>query len=193
MTALITGASSGIGAATARLLAGRSEPVGIVGRRENLLQAVLDGCRANAPESRMWVMDLGDLDAAEKLVDEAWDYFGGLDILVNNAAVPKRRDVRALTPDEVERVMRINYLSPVRMTLRVLPRMLAAGGGVIVNVASLGGRLGIAHEAAYCASKFALSGWSEAMAMALDGRIRDAKSILSLLVCDRLRIHGQDR
>jgi NAD(P)-dependent dehydrogenase (short-subunit alcohol dehydrogenase family) len=117
----------------------------------------------------MWVQDLGDLDAAERLADEAWDHFGGIDVLVNNAAVPKRRDVRALTPDEVEQVMRINYLSPVRMTLRLLPRMLSAGGGVIVNVASLGGRLGIAHEAAYCASKFALSGWSEAMAMDLHG------------------------
>jgi short-subunit dehydrogenase len=169
MTALITGASSGIGAATARLLAARGVPVGIVGRRENLLQAVLDDCRVHAPESRMWVLDLADLEAAEKLVDEAWDHFGGIDVLVNNAAVPKRRDVRALTPDEVEQVMRINYLSPVRMILRVLPRMLAAGHGVIVNVASLGGRLGIAHEAAYCASKFALSGWSEAMAMDLHG------------------------
>jgi short-subunit dehydrogenase len=150
-------------------MAARGTPVGIVGRRANLLEAVLDDCRAEVPESRMWVLDLGDLDAAEKLADEAWDYFDGIDVLVNNAAVPKRRDVRALTPEEVEQVMRINYLSPVRMTLRLLPRMLAAGGGVIVNVASLGGRLGIAHEAAYCASKFALSGWSEAMAMDLHG------------------------
>jgi short-subunit dehydrogenase len=167
MTALITGASSGIGAATARLMASQGTPVGIVGRRAQLLEAVLADCRAYVPDCRMWVLDLGDLDVAEKLADEAWDHFDGLDVLVNNAAVPKRRDVRALTPDEVEQVMRINYLSPVRLTLRLLPRMLAAGRGVIVNVASLGGRLGIAHEAAYCASKFALSGWSEAIAMDL--------------------------
>lgn len=167
MTVLITGASSGIGAATARLFASRGSAVGIVGRREHQLQAVLSDCQARAPDSRMWVTDLGDLDAAERVADEAWDHFGGLDVLVNNAAVPKRRDVRALTPAEVEEVMRINFLSPVRMTLRLLPRFLDRGRGTIVNVSSLGGRLGIAHEAAYCATKFALSGWSEAMAMDL--------------------------
>ena len=63
--------------------------------------------------------------------------------------------------------MRTNYLSPVAMSLAVLPRMLERDHGVIVNVSSLGGRIGIAHEAAYVASKFALSGWSEAMAMDL--------------------------
>lgn len=167
MTALVTGASSGIGAATARLLAESGIDVGIVGRRSEQLQAVLSDCQVHAPDSRMWAADLGELDAAERVVDEAWDHFGALDVLVNNAAVPKRRDVRALTPDEVEQVMRVNFLSPVRMTLHLLPRFLERGRGVIVNVASLGGRLGIAHEAAYCASKFALSGWSEAMAMDL--------------------------
>ena len=167
MTVLITGASSGIGAATARLFASRGSAVGIVGRRAHQLQAVLSDCQTSAPDSRMWVTDLGDLDAAERVADEAWDHFGGLDVLVNNAAVPKRRDVRALTPAEVEEVMRINFLSPVRMTLRLLPRFLDRGRGTIVNVSSLGGRLGIAHEAAYCATKFALSGWSEAMAMDL--------------------------
>jgi short-subunit dehydrogenase len=65
--------------------------------------------------------------------------------------------------------MAVNFIAPVRMTLRLLPRMLAGSGGVIVNVASMGGRLGIPHEAAYCASKFALTGWSESMAIDLQG------------------------
>jgi short-subunit dehydrogenase len=63
--------------------------------------------------------------------------------------------------------MRTNFLSPVAMSLAVLPRMLDRDAGVIMNVSSLGGRLGIRNEAAYCASKFALSGWSESMAMDL--------------------------
>jgi short-subunit dehydrogenase len=117
----------------------------------------------------MWVADLGDLERAESLVDEAWDRFSGLDVLINNAAVPKRRAVTSLTAAEIEETMRVNFLAPARMTLRVLPRMLSGHGGVIVNVASMGGRLGIAHEAAYCASKFALTGWSEAMAIDLHG------------------------
>jgi short-subunit dehydrogenase len=143
--------------------------VGIVARRRDKLDAVLTQCREHAPASHGWVLDLGDLDAAERLVVEAWDRLEGIDVLVNNAAVPKRRAAERLTPAEVEDTMRVNYFSPARMTLALLPRMLERGAGTIVNVASLGGRVGINHEAAYCASKFALTGWSEALAMDLDG------------------------
>jgi short-subunit dehydrogenase len=166
---LVTGASSGIGAATARLMARSGATVGLIARRSDLLASVLADCQKDSPESRMWVADLGDVEAAERLVDEAWEAFGGLEVLVNNAAVPKRRAVTALTPEEVEQTMRVNFLSPARMTLRVLPRMLEGRGGVIVNVASMGGRLAVPHEAAYCASKFALTGWSEVMAVDLHG------------------------
>ena len=169
MNVLITGASSGIGAATARILAGRGHPVGIVGRRADRLEAVLDDCLAGAPGSRAWVADLGDLGLAEAIVDEAEQAFGGLDVLINNAAIPKRLPVAELTGPTVEEVMRVNFFSPVRMTLRLLPHMLARHAGTIVNVASMGGRLGIPQEAAYCASKFALTGWSEAMAIDLHG------------------------
>ena len=95
---------------------------------------------------------------------------GGIDVLVNNAAMPKRRRRRReLDPAEVEDVMRVNFFAPMRLTLALLPRMLARGSGMIVNVSSVGGRLGIIHETAYCASKFALCGWSEAMAVDLHG------------------------
>ena len=70
---------------------------------------------------------------------------------------------------EVERAMTVNYLSPVAITLALLPRLLDRGSGTIVNVSSLGGRLGIATEAAYSASKFALAGWSESLAADLVG------------------------
>jgi short-subunit dehydrogenase len=167
MNILVTGASSGIGAALARLLAARGDTVGIVGRRAEKLQAVLDDCRRTAPASAMWVADLADIEGAEKLALEAWDQFGGLDAIVHNAAEPMRRRVQQITFDEVEHTMRVNFFSPTRMTLAVLPRMLERDAGVIVNVSSLGGRLGIIHETAYCASKFALCGWSEAMAIDL--------------------------
>ena len=167
MNVLITGASSGIGAATARLFADSGHTVGIVGRRADRLHAVLADCLPSAPGSRAWVADLGDLDLAEAIADEAEQAFGGVDVLINNAAVPKRMPVPELTPAMVEETMRVNYLSPVRMTLRLLPHMLARDSGTIVNVASMGGRLGIPQEAAYCASKFALTGWSEAMAIDL--------------------------
>jgi short-subunit dehydrogenase len=162
---LVTGASSGIGAALARRLAAGGATVGLVARREDRLREVAADC----PGARVWVADLGDPERAEAVALEAWDAFGHVDVLVNNAAMPKRRRVTDLTPAEVDETMRVNFTSPVRMTLALLPRMLDRGEGVIVNVASLGGRLGIVHEAAYCASKFALCGWSESMHIDLLG------------------------
>src|SRR5690606_7251304 len=84
-----------------------------------------------------------------------------------NAAVPKRRTVTQLTVDEVRHTMAVNFDAPVRMSLALLPRLLERGRGVIVNVSSFGGRVGIVREAAYCAAKFALAGWSEAMQLDL--------------------------
>lgn len=161
---LITGASSGIGAATAELAARLGDVVGIVARRRERLDEVLQHCRNSVPECAMWVADLGDPSHAVQIAEEATATFGRIDVLVNNAAVPMRRTVPRLTMGEVERTMRVNFLSPVAMTMAVLPAMLDRGSGTVVNVSSLGGRLGIATEAAYCASKFALAGWSEAMA-----------------------------
>lgn len=175
---LVTGASSGIGAALAPMLAARGATVGIVARRKERLEAVLEECRAHAPESRLWAADLGDLDAAERVAIEAWDAFGGLDCLVNNAAIPKRMPVPRLTIDEIDTVMRINFTSPIRMTMALLPRWLERDSGCIVNVSSMGGRIGIAHEAAYCASKFALCGWSESMAIDLHRTGVEVKLVL---------------
>jgi short-subunit dehydrogenase len=164
---LITGASSGIGAALARRLAAHGAVVGLVARRPERLAEVLADCRRTSAESTMWVADLAETATVGQLALRAWDDLGGIDVLVNNAAIPKRMAVRALDAAEVEAVMRINFFAPMRMTLAVLPRMLARGDGVIVNVSSVGGRLGIIHEAAYCASKFALCGWSESTAVDL--------------------------
>jgi short-subunit dehydrogenase len=115
----------------------------------------------------MWVADLGDTDAAEQLAVRAWDELGGIDVLINNAAIPRRRRVTDLTVDEVRETMAVNFEAPVRMSLALLPRMLERDRGVIVNVSSFGGRAGIPGEAAYCASKFALAGWSESMQLDL--------------------------
>jgi short-subunit dehydrogenase len=160
-TVLVTGASSGIGAALAPLLAERGATVGIVARRAERLEEVLTRCRVHAPASRLWAVDLSDPVAAEALALEAWDAFDGLDVLVNNAAIPKRRRLQQLTVEELQLVMATNFEAPVRMAMALLPRMLERDRGVIVNVSSFGGRAGIIAESAYCASKFALAGWSE--------------------------------
>ena len=167
---LVTGASAGIGRALAQLWAAQGAThVGLVGRRDDRLAEVQADVEAAGASCRRWAVDLGDVDAAARVAAEAWDALGGVDVLVNNAAIPKRRHVQDLTFAEVEEVMRVNFLSPVRMTLELLPRWLERGSGCVVNVASMGGRLPIAHETAYCASKFALSGWSETLAVDLHG------------------------
>jgi short-subunit dehydrogenase len=164
---LVTGASSGIGAALARMLAQRGATVGLVARREPRLAEVLADCSTDAPDSQMWVADLADVDLAGRVALEAWDALGHLDCLVNNAGVPMRRHTAKLDLSTLEWVMRVNFLAPAHMTMELLPRMMARREGMIVNVSSVAGRLGNANEAAYSASKFALCGWSEAIAVDL--------------------------
>lgn len=167
--ALVTGASAGIGAALARELAAAGVVVGICARRADRLAAVLADCQSLAPGSRSWLADLADLDAVAGLAARAEQELGGVDILVNNAGIPKRRHVRDLSVAEVDAVMALNYLSPVRLTLALLPGMLARGHGHIVNVSSIAARLGPPREAAYAASKAALTAFSESMAVDLAG------------------------
>lgn len=174
---LVTGASSGIGEALAPMLAERGATVGIAARRPERLEATLARCLRHAPDSAMWVVDLSDVEAAVALADDAWGRFGAVDCLINNAGVGKRKLLVDHSPEDLDVVMRTNFQTPVRMSLAMLPRMLARGSGTIVNVASGGGRFGIAHESAYCASKFALSGWSEVAAMDLADTPIDVKLI----------------
>lgn len=168
-TVLVTGASSGIGAELAPQLAARGATVGIAARRRERLEEVLERCRRHTPGSRLWVVDLADPEAGVHLVADAWEAFGGLDVLVNNAAIGKRKHLTTLTAEDLAVTMTTNFTTPARMCLAVLPRMLERGRGLIVNVSSMGGRLGIVHEAAYCAAKFALCGWSEGMRLDLEG------------------------
>lgn len=163
---LVTGASSGIGAALAEGFAARGAVVGICARRTGRLDEVLARMREHSPDSRAWTVDLDDLDGIDAFAGKVADELGGIDVLVNNAGIPKRRDVTRLTGDEVEAVMRINYFSPVRLTLALLPGIIERTGR-IVNVSSVAARLGPPIEAAYAASKAALTAFSECMAVDL--------------------------
>jgi NAD(P)-dependent dehydrogenase (short-subunit alcohol dehydrogenase family) len=163
---LVTGASTGIGAALARGFAERGAVVGICARRGELLADVLADLRHHSPDSRSWQVDLADLDGLEPFARQVEAELGGVDVLVNNAGIPKRRGVLDLTPDVVEDVMAINYFSPIRLTLALLPGLIERAGR-IVNVSSIAARLGPGTEAAYSATKAALSAWSESMAVDL--------------------------
>jgi NAD(P)-dependent dehydrogenase (short-subunit alcohol dehydrogenase family) len=164
---LVTGASSGLGAALAEAFAAAGATVGICARREDRLLEVRDRCRVHSPASTHWVVDLADPAAVDQLAVDAVAELGGVDILVNNAGIPKRRHVTRLDNDTVESTMAINYLSPVRLTLALLPHMLERGSGRIVNVSSVAATLSSPGEAAYDGSKAALTAFGEAMAIDL--------------------------
>jgi NAD(P)-dependent dehydrogenase (short-subunit alcohol dehydrogenase family) len=166
---LLTGASSGIGAALALALGQRGAALGLVARRADRLKGVLAEAKSRGADgnSRCWSANLSDLDAAEDVLARAWSHFDGLDAFVSNAAMTKRRNALRLTAGEVDLIMRVNFLAPAHMALALLPRMHRQGHGAVVIVGSIAGRVSNGGEAAYVASKHALAGFAETLAVDL--------------------------
>ena len=167
MKVFVTGASSGIGAATAVAFAEAGHTVGICARREDRMAEVLERCQKAQPASRMWVADLSELDALDALAARVDDELGGVNVLVNNAGVPKRRRVRAMTATDLESVMAMNYHSPVRLALAFLPGMIERERGEIINISSFGVHSAPFGVGAYVASKAALELFTESMYLEL--------------------------
>ena len=176
---LITGASTGIGAALAIELGKAGATIAITARRQALLDEVLAEAKAAGAGADSYAVaaDLGDIALAENVATDAWDRFGHLDAVVNNAAIPKRRHVIDLPGDELDHVMQVNFTSPAHICLALLPKMLERKAGMLMNVGSMAGRLGNPGEIAYCSSKFALSGFTETLAIDLDGTGVEARLI----------------
>ena len=167
--AVVTGVSSGIGRAVALDLARRGATVVGLGRRTELVRAAIDDCRRAAPESQALTVDVGDRAAVEASVATVLDRFGRVDVIVNNAGVSMRVHGSRLTAEQVERAMTVNFFGAVYVTLAARPSMLEQGRGHVVNISSVAGRVASPREAAYTASKHALSGWTDAMASDLIG------------------------
>jgi short-subunit dehydrogenase len=166
---VVTGASSGIGRVTARAFAGHGSRVVAVARREPLLATLVEECRADSPESCHLAGDLGTRAFSEHVIDETVRRFGRIDVLVNNAAITKHKQIYHLAAEEAERVMAVNFLSCVWTTLAAIPYMLERGGGSIVNVSSFAGRVVPPREAVYGASKAAMSAFTEGLWHDLEG------------------------
>jgi short-subunit dehydrogenase len=164
---LVTGASSGIGAGLSEEFAIRGAEVALSGRDEGRLAATAELCRSHGATVHELRADLGEPTAVDRLAAAAVAAMGGVDVLVNNAGIPKRRNVRELDAATVDTVMQVNFLGPTRLTLAVLPSMIERGGGRIINVSSVAATLSSPGESAYDASKAAMSVFSEAMAIDL--------------------------
>ncbi len=161
---LVTGASSGIGAAMARELASVGAVVGMCARRTEMLQQTLVDCQRSVAGCRAWTVDLSQLEALEAFAHRAEQELGGIDVLINNAAQTMSGRAVSTPLEDVDQLMTINYLSPVRLTLAVLPSMLEQGSGSIVAISSMAARMSTPGEAAYAATKAALSAYFEALA-----------------------------
>ena len=159
---MITGASSGIGEATAYAVAERGARVALVARREEELARVRDAIVARGGEATAYVCDLTDGPAVNSLVARIEADLGGADYLVNNAGRSIRRslDLSYDRMHDYERTMAVNYFGPVRLTLGLLPGMRAQSFGHVVNVLSWGVQLKAPKFTAYLASKSALDTWS---------------------------------
>jgi len=159
--AVVTGASSGIGAATARLLAERGWRVICVARRAERLHELA----AELGSAVAVPADLTDAQAPGR-VREAVEAEGGqLKLLVNNAGAEWRETFGDGGYANVRRTMDVNFDAPVRLTEALLERLRAAAPSAVVNVSSVAGRVGRPSNSAYAASKFALAGWSEAVGL----------------------------
>ena len=161
--ALVTGASSGIGEATALALAEQGAKVAIAARREDRLQALAARLRAAGAEPLVLVADLLDEHAAQRIVAETQAHFGRLDILVNNAGVMYLEPIVEADLGRWRRMLELNVLSLIASTQAALPGMIARRDGHIVNVASTAGRFANPNAAAYAATKFGVVAFSEAL------------------------------
>jgi short-subunit dehydrogenase len=167
--AVVTGASSGIGAAVATDLARRGARVVAVARRADRLAKIVEVCRASSPSSIAHPADVSSRAACEEVIRATEARFGCVDILVNNAGISIHKNAARTTVDEIEGLMAVNFFAPVHLSMAVLPGMIERRDGSIVNVTSVAGYIPNAGESAYGASKAALSRWSHGLAVDLDG------------------------
>lgn len=161
-TIWITGASSGIGEATAYLLAQEGARLILTALEPDLLDKVAQHCQQlGSPAALGLPADLSQIDQLEALVDKAWNCFDGIDILYNNAGISQRGTAVETSMDVIHKVMDIDFFAPVVLTKSILPRMIARGGGQLVVTTSIAGLFGFPMRCAYSSAKHALYGFFE--------------------------------
>ena len=163
-TALVTGASRGIGAAIAAALDRAGARVALSGRDVALLDTVAAGL-THTPV--VLPAELGDLEGPTRLAQDALDELGHVDILVNNAATAARLSTVDLDATTVDTILAVNVRAPLLLIAALLPSMIEAGRGSIINLSSVSGVVGTPRRAAYAASKGAIDAATRSLAMEL--------------------------
>lgn len=188
-TALVTGASFGLGEATARKLGAAGATVLLAARSTDKLDEVAASITADGGVAHPYRLDLTDLDATTQTAERMLADHGAPHLVINNAGMSIRRSLALQydRPQDFERTMAVNYLGPVRMLLQLLPAMQTAGGGHLVNVSTIGVRIPPGPRwGAYQASKGAFDTWLRSIEAELEvGRI-DVTSIYMALIRTRM-------
>ena len=161
---LVTGASMGIGEAIARVFAADGARLALAARSLDKLEAL---ARSLPTEAIAIQSDVSQAEEIRAMVARTVDHFGRLDILVNNAAVGMYASVAEMKPDQFEHLLATNWLAPVRAIQAAVPHMRKQGGGTIINISSVAGKVALPWMGAYCASKFALNALSNSLRMEL--------------------------
>jgi NADP-dependent 3-hydroxy acid dehydrogenase YdfG len=161
--ALVTGASSGIGKATAEALANDGVRVALAARTEPDLEALADEIEAAGGEALPVPTDVTDTEDVRETVAAVEDEYGRLDVLVNSAGEMVLEEVADADMDAFERMLEVNLLGAMDVTQAVLPLMVEQGTGHVVNVSSLAGRKSFPGASGYSASKYGINGFSDAL------------------------------
>jgi short-subunit dehydrogenase len=165
VTAIITGASTGIGRALAVQLGRRFRGrVVLNARQEGLLNQTAEMVRQAGGTAIVVPGDVGDKELHKKLAETCLSEFGTIDLLVNNAGLARPGAIDKLTPEDWEFVFKVNFFGSLYAIYEVLPQFKKQGKGKIVNVASVAGKVSFPGSVCYAASKFAMTGMSEGMA-----------------------------
>lgn len=169
---LITGASSGIGEACARLLAQKGARVVLGARRSDRLQALAGEIREAGGSAEYQRLDVTSREDSQKFIDFALERFGRIDVLVNNAGVMPLSPLGALKVEEWDRMIDVNIRGVLHGIAAALPVMQAQRSGQFINVASIGAYSVVPTAAVYCATKYAVRAISEGLRQEVGGDIR---------------------
>jgi len=161
--AIITGASSGIGRELARELAREGAQIVITARRDERLNELAQQTESASGEVYCLAGDISDSEFRQQLIQTAEDQFGGLDILVNNAGITGIGPFAEADEQRLRKIMEVNFFAPLETIRAALPTLQQGKNPIIVNIGSVLGHRAVPKKSEYCASKFAMHGFSDAL------------------------------